>query len=91
MAEPPLDSIAGVSTISEISREEIIKQIFGDIGELIDGMSFLLIIPPQPYIDFIHILLVAYLSGCRLYLCGGVHGAPTRAALPHVKVYLFLF
>ncbi len=40
MAEPPLDSVlaAGVSSqISEVSREEILHQIFGDVGELIDG------------------------------------------------------
>eukprot|EP01034_Spumella_vulgaris_P021515 gene21515-27550_t len=36
MAEPPLDS--GMQ-MPEISSEEILKQIFGDIGELIDGFS----------------------------------------------------
>lgn len=43
MAEPPLDSVlaTGVaSQIPEVSREEILRQIFGDVGELIDGMMF---------------------------------------------------
>lgn len=30
----------GVKQMQEISREEILRQIFGDIGELADGKSF---------------------------------------------------
>lgn len=40
MADPPLDSVlaAGVSSqLPEVSREEILRQIFGEVGELIDG------------------------------------------------------
>lgn len=40
MAEPPLDTVlaAGIGgTMPEISRDEILRQIFGDVGELIDG------------------------------------------------------
>lgn len=39
MAEPSLDNLIGdsVRQMQEISREEILKQIFGDIGELVDG------------------------------------------------------
>lgn len=42
MADPPFDSVlsAGVaSQFPEVSREEILRQIFGDVGELIDGKS----------------------------------------------------
>ena len=37
--EPALDNILsdGTQEISEISREDILRQIFGDIGELLDG------------------------------------------------------
>ena len=30
----------GMPDIPEISREEILKQIFGDIGDLIEGFTF---------------------------------------------------
>lgn len=36
MGEPPLDAMQSAQML-EISREEILKQIFGDVGELIDG------------------------------------------------------
>lgn len=38
--QPPLDNMLlgeGVKQMQEISREEILKQIFGDIGELAEG------------------------------------------------------
>lgn len=31
----------GVKQMQEISREEILRQIFGDIGELADGIDFI--------------------------------------------------
>jgi len=37
MADAPMDLGEGVKQMQEISREEILRQIFGDIGELIDG------------------------------------------------------
>lgn len=46
MAEPPLDSVlaTGVaSQIPEVSREEILRQIFGDVGELIDGTTLVFV------------------------------------------------
>ncbi len=43
MAEPPVDSVLAQSNqMSELSREDILKQIFGDIGELIDGETLFL-------------------------------------------------
>ena len=49
MAEQPplsqqaIDSalLGDVKQMTEISREEILRQIFGDIGELADGNSFI--------------------------------------------------
>jgi hypothetical protein len=38
MAEPTLDS-AGVHQLHDVSREEILRHLFGDIGELIDGQE----------------------------------------------------
>jgi hypothetical protein len=38
--QPPLNDVLlgdGVKQMNEISREEILRQIFGDIGELADG------------------------------------------------------
>ena len=42
MADQPLDNVLlgeGVKQMQEVSREEILKQIFGDIGELAEGMK----------------------------------------------------
>jgi hypothetical protein len=38
MVEPPVDSVLGQGQMNEQSREDILKQIFGDIGELIEGV-----------------------------------------------------
>jgi hypothetical protein len=45
MAEPPLDSVlaSGMPQVAEFSREEILRQIFGDVGELIDGEEIVIL------------------------------------------------
>jgi len=38
-APPSIDQTGVAGQVPEIPREEILKQIFGDIGELIDGIA----------------------------------------------------
>lgn len=82
MAEQPLD-YNGSQQIQEISREEILKQIFGDIGELIDGALYLHI-----FYILLHTNVFVYI---RLYVCCGKYGLGAWQDVYNKQVHLFLF
>lgn len=68
--QPPLDNVLlgeGVKQMQEVSREEILKQIFGDIGELAEGKRHI-----QYYgqvVKFLTYLIIVSIDVHRLYLC----------------------
>jgi hypothetical protein len=92
MAEQPqLNDVLlgeGVKQMQEISREEILRQIFGDIGELADGERDFWIHPilSQADADGDHNIPSFY----RLYMCGGKHSAPARENVHYEPVHMLL-
>ena len=82
-----LDSVLlgeGVKQMQEISREEILKQIFGDIGELADGPTIM----TKYTLIVLKTLIIFYLF--RLYMRCGEHGPPARQDVHHEQIHLLL-
>lgn len=64
----------------DVSREDILKQIFGDIGKLVEGQRVVVaitmsILPPTPH---------------RFYMCSGEHSLAAWAHVHHEQVHLLL-
>ena len=67
----------GVKQMQEISREEILRQIFGDIGELADGEQILISVCTDPS------LCLICLSLCSDFTC-----AVESTVLLHGRMYI---